>query len=293
MIIIKEQEEGEYDTRKTETQPKNQNNKEIIVEEQEEGKVDAKRNKEEQDVKEGQNNEEEEKTGTMVIYEPNRDEFEMLNELPIVINEEEKVQLRGMPSVNEVKETVVGLNNDSAKGPDGMTRAFYQQTWDITGEDIYSMFKAFFGEAELLRIIHERLKAMLSKIIFPKQAEFVQGRSIAENVLLVQEIIAEIRKKGKPPNLIIKLDMMKAYDKVEWIFMTKVEVRTMQMITDTLKRYEDNSGQKINKEKSVIYMHYSVIGREAVITELCWRERKTFDKVEQFVFAKKGKGTII
>ncbi|XP_055800500.1 uncharacterized protein LOC129869976 [Solanum dulcamara] len=228
-----------------------------------------------------------------------------------------------MPSVDEIKEAIMGLNKDSAGGSNGMTGAFYQQTWDITREDIYSMVGAFFGGAELSRIIHERLKAMLPKIISSEQAGFVQGKSIAENFLLVQEIIVEIRKRGKPPNLVIKLDMMKVYDRVEWIFMTKgdplsptlfilaaevmsrslnalmekkdfkrfgmprgslkvnylafaddmiimckAEVRTMQMITDTLKRYEDTSGQKLNKEKSAINMHHFVAGGEAVIGEV-------------------------
>lgn len=55
-----------------------------------------------------------------------------------------------------------------------------------------------------------------------QQAGFVQDRSIAENVWLVQEIISEIRKKDKPPNLVIKLDMVKAYDGAKWIFLMKV-----------------------------------------------------------------------
>jgi len=153
----------------------------------------------------------------------------------------------------------MGLNRDSAGGPDGMTGAFYQHTWEIIGKDIYNMVRAFMGGAELPRYIthtnlvllpkkvhvntfsdlrpislsnfvnkifsrfnHERLKTVLPHIISQEQARFVSGRSIAENVLLVQEIVTEIRKRGKPPNLVIKLDMMNAYDRVEWLFLTKV-----------------------------------------------------------------------
>lgn len=39
---------------------------------------------------------------------------------------------------------------------------------------------------------------------------------------MVWEIIAEIRKRGSIPNLVIKLDMIKAYDRVDWLFLTKV-----------------------------------------------------------------------
>lgn len=72
------------------------------------------------------------------------------------------------------------------------------------------------------RVIHERLKTVLPEIISMEQTYFVQGRSIAENVLLVQEIISEIRKRGKTLNIVIKLDMMKTYDRVEWLFKTNV-----------------------------------------------------------------------
>ncbi|XP_055815758.1 uncharacterized protein LOC129885490 [Solanum dulcamara] len=53
----------------------------------------------------------------------------------------------------------------------------------------------------------------------------------------------------------------------DMIIMRKAEVRTMQMITNTLKIYEDTSGQKISMEKSAIYMHHSIAGEEAVIAE--------------------------
>lgn len=59
-------------------------------------------------------------------------------------------------------------------------------------------------------------------MISPEQAGFVQGKSIAENVLVVRKIVAEIRKRGKPPNMVMKLDMMKAYDRVQWLYLTKV-----------------------------------------------------------------------
>jgi len=50
----------------------------------------------------------------------------------------------------------------------------------------------------------------------------VKGRSIIENVLLTQEIVTDIRKRGKPSNVIFKLDMAKAYDRVSWFILMKV-----------------------------------------------------------------------
>lgn len=41
-------------------------------------------------------------------------------------------------------------------------------------------------------------------------------------MLLAQEIVTEVRKRGKPDNVVIKLDMAKAYDRVDWRFLIKV-----------------------------------------------------------------------
>nr|XP_009625433.1 uncharacterized protein LOC104116314 [Nicotiana tomentosiformis] len=54
------------------------------------------------------------------------------------------------------------------------------------------------------------------------QAGFIKRRNIVENILLTQEIIIDIRLRGKPSNVVIKLNMAKAYDRVLWLYLTKV-----------------------------------------------------------------------
>lgn len=48
----------------------------------------------------------------------------------------------------------------------------------------------------------------------------------------------------------------------------KVEVRTLQMMAKTLDKYEEVSGQKINKEKSAIYLHKGVSNGVGVMAEV-------------------------
>lgn len=72
------------------------------------------------------------------------------------------------------------------------------------------------------RIIYERHKDLFPNFVSEKQAGFVQGRSIVDNILVIYEIFSEMRKRGKPPNMVMKLDMMKVYDRDEWLFLTKV-----------------------------------------------------------------------
>ena len=53
------------------------------------------------------------------------------------------------------------------------------------------------------------------KIDCQNQFGFVKGINILDVVLLAQEIIYDIRLRGKLSNVIIKRDMDKAYDRVD------------------------------------------------------------------------------
>lgn len=63
---------------------------------------------------------------------------------------------------------------------------------------------------------------MIPKIISKNQSRFFKGRRIAENILLAQEIFRDVGKRNKNHNVVVKLDMTKAYDRVSWVFLTKV-----------------------------------------------------------------------
>ena len=48
------------------------------------------------------------------------------------------------------------------------------------------------------------------------------GRNIIDNYRLAQEIVSGIEKKSRGGNVVLKLDMAKAYDKLSWFFLVNI-----------------------------------------------------------------------
>lgn len=69
----------------------------------------------------------------------------------------------------------------------------------------------------ITKIIASRLRKHLEGIISLNQATFIPNRSIHDNIIANHEIMYYLNKKaGKKGFMVIKVDLAKAYDKVEW-----------------------------------------------------------------------------
>ena len=68
----------------------------------------------------------------------------------------------------------------------------------------------------------------MDMLITPYQNAFIQGRNITNNILLAYEIFDTLRKKkGRKKGYgALKIDMCKAYDRVNWNFL-KVVILSM------------------------------------------------------------------
>uniref|UniRef100_A0A803NKB3 Reverse transcriptase domain-containing protein n=1 Tax=Cannabis sativa TaxID=3483 RepID=A0A803NKB3_CANSA len=164
------------------------------------------------------------------------------------------------PSSDEIKKTLFAMNSHKAPGPDGMSVLFYKHYWESIGADFCDAIQDFFVSGRMHRwinatnivlipkvqnpkrtnhfrpislcnvvykviakIIANRLKPILPSIICPTQAAFVPGRNIHDNNVIIQEIIHSFnRKKGKEGFFAIKIDLVKAYDRLSWKFIDHV-----------------------------------------------------------------------
>lgn len=65
------------------------------------------------------------------------------------------------------------------------------------------------------KVISLRLKPLLPTLIAPEQSEYVEGHQILDNTILALEV-AHSLKTTKISGMLIKLDMSKAFDKLNW-----------------------------------------------------------------------------
>ena len=73
----------------------------------------------------------------------------------------------------------------------------------------------------LAKVLANRLKKVLDRVVLVDQNAFVRGRQILDASLVANEVI-DYWHKRKEKGLICRLDIEKAYDSINWKFLMKV-----------------------------------------------------------------------
>ncbi|PNY01940.1 ribonuclease H [Trifolium pratense] len=75
----------------------------------------------------------------------------------------------------------------------------------------------------MTKIMVNRLKVVVGNIISPFQNGFVPGRNIHENIVIAHEMLHSMAKmRGNKGFFVIKVDLAKAYDRIDWRFIENV-----------------------------------------------------------------------
>ncbi|CAN0877256.1 LINE-1 retrotransposable element ORF2 protein [Linum grandiflorum] len=163
----------------------------------------------------------------------------------------------------EILAAIKAMGPLKSPGKDGFHPLFFQKCWDTVGPDLVNFVVACFRNPSLIPSINEtivvlipkidkpvdmtqfrpislcsvvykaltkclanRIRSHMAQLIGPNETSFVPGRQISENIIILQEVVHTLRlKKGKRGAFVIKLDLSKAFDRLEWSF-----------VEDTLRR---------------------------------------------------------
>lgn len=71
----------------------------------------------------------------------------------------------------------------------------------------------------VIKTIVGRLRPYLDRLVSPNQTAFVPRKRGLDNVVVAQELVHTLdKKKGTVGFMAIKVDLAKAYDRLEWSF---------------------------------------------------------------------------
>lgn len=156
---------------------------------------------------------------------------------------------------DDVLKALKQMGKDKSPGPDGFSPEFYIAAWPILGTDVTAAILHFFNTLSLPRMINStaialvpksagasdmsqfrpisccntlykciskllvsRLKHIMPTLISQNQSAFIKGRSIGDNIMLAQAICKDYHVNRGVPRCLLKLDIQRAFDSMNWEF---------------------------------------------------------------------------
>ena len=154
----------------------------------------------------------------------------------------------------EIKRALFQMHLSKSPGPDGISPCLFQKNWYIVGRDVIEAVLLILNSGHLLhkmnhthivlipkkndpkylsefrpiilsnvvshiysKVLINRLKIILPNVISDAQSAFGADRLITNNTIVAFEVLHKMRnrRRGKRGHMAIKLDISKAYDRVE------------------------------------------------------------------------------
>ncbi|XP_019234766.1 PREDICTED: uncharacterized protein LOC109215203 [Nicotiana attenuata] len=144
------------------------------------------------------------------------------------LSHQQRVDLCAEVTNQEIVESLKAIGDDKDPGIDGFN--FFKKAWDIISMQIIDAMKECFSTEKLYKAITVlllhwclKLQKVIPYIICEAQAGFILCRKIVNNVILSHELVKVLQTRAQiSPRCMNKIDLQKAYDSVEWIFLQQV-----------------------------------------------------------------------
>lgn len=188
---------------------------------------------------------------------------EVLDIVDTIITGEMNRKLLRLVIFEEVRKATLNLGSLKAPGLDGFLGIIFKKHWNVVGENVFYAAKEFFKSGiwpafvnethialvlkipkpEILvlhfrpislcnfiykiisKVIVNKLKVIMPSIILEEQGVFVSSRAIQDNLLVDQGAVLHLEKEGKKGFFVVKTDMIKAYDGMDWGFLEALLLR--------------------------------------------------------------------
>ncbi|VAH31401.1 unnamed protein product [Triticum turgidum subsp. durum] len=118
----------------------------------------------------------------------------------------------------EVKEALFNIGDLKAPGPDGMPTIFYKQFWQLVGNKLTGEVLKFLRGGEMPEGWNGTTVVLIPKNSNPETLKDLRTISLSN-------VIYKRRRRGKVGYAVVKLDMSKAYDRVEWTFLKEMMLK--------------------------------------------------------------------
>ncbi|XP_074283135.1 uncharacterized protein LOC141607680 [Silene latifolia] len=177
----------------------------------------------------------------------------------VVLSEEQAREIIKEVTVDEIKHALFSIPKEKAPGPDGYSSQFFKDAFELVGSDVVAAVKEFFTTGSILKqvnatvlslipkknapesvldfrpiaccnviykciskVICSRLASVLPCVVSMNQSAFIQGREILDNIFICQDLVRLYNRKNCSPRVMMKIDLKKAYDSIEWSFIEEM-----------------------------------------------------------------------
>ncbi|KAK2650769.1 hypothetical protein Ddye_018258 [Dipteronia dyeriana] len=146
------------------------------------------------------------------------------------ISERNRILMDRPFTAEEIRKATFDMHPTKAPGPDGFPVLFYQKIWSTVGEAITAASLWCLNEGDFVEMVTNTLITLIPKVSKPMSVtEYrlislynVTYKIVAKALANKLRLVLGERKRG---SMALKLDMSKAYDRVEWGFLARMMMK--------------------------------------------------------------------